>query len=60
MENTMNKSNQGLLGDLQPNQNQPQGLLSIPASVKQDNRSKLSKEAFLFNELHKRNIGNKR
>ena len=56
----MNKSNQGLLGDLQPPETQPQGLLSIPASVKQDNRSKLSKEAFLFNELHKRNIWNKR
>ena len=41
----MKQSNQGLLDDLEPAQPQPQGLLSVPVTVKEPNRSTLSKEA---------------
>ena len=41
----MKQSNQSLLGELAPIQPQPQGLLSVPVTVKEPNRSTLSKEA---------------
>ena len=41
----MKQSNQSLLGDLEPIQPQPQGLLSVPVIVNKTNRSTLSKEA---------------
>jgi len=54
MEKTMKQSNQGLLGDLEPIQPQPQGLLSVPVTVNKTNRSTLSKEAKAYQMIREK------
>ena len=50
----MKQSNQGLLGDLEQTQPQPQGLLSVPVTVKEKNRSTLSKEAKAYQMMREK------
>ncbi len=50
----MKKSNQGLLGDLETTQPQPQGLLSVPVTVNKTNRSTLSKEAKAYQMMREK------
>ena len=56
----MKQSNQGLLGDLETTQPQPQGLLSVPVTVKENNRSTLSKEAMAYQQMIKEKRWTKR
>ena len=50
----MKQSNQGLLGDLEPTQPQPQGLLGVPVTVNKTNRSTLSKEAKAYQMMREK------
>lgn len=54
MEKTMKQSNQSLLGDLEQIQPKPQGLLSVPVTVKKTNRSTLSKEAKAYQMIREK------
>ncbi len=50
----MKQRNQGLLDDLEQTQPQPQGLLSVPVTAKEPNRSTLSKEAKAYQMMREK------